>query len=431
MNKLIAFTAITILLHMLKNVDQVIAQQKEEVILSEQKVPAYTLPDPLVLMNGEAVTNERVWKEQRRAELLTLFENHVYGAVPAGSVDTKFTTTATYKDALDGKATLKEVTVTYSNQQGEQNMYLLLFIPNNTQHPAPAFIGYNFYGNQTIHDDPRITINKNWARNNQGFGVIDNRATEASRGVRKHRWPIENIIDRGYSLVSIYYGDIDPDFHDGFKNGIHPLFYKEHQQKPADHEWGSIAAWSWGLSRAMDYFEDDPLINEKKVAVIGHSRLGKTSLWTGAQDERFAIVISNESGCGGAALSRRRFGETVAAINRNFPHWFCSNFKQYNNNEDALPVDQHMLISLIAPRPVYVASAEKDLHADPHGEFLAAKYANPVYKLLKTEGLPADKMPALNNPVVGSIGYHVRSGKHNINDYDWGQYLNFADRHLK
>ncbi len=391
----------------------------------ESKVPVYALPDPLTFADGTRVTSEQGW-EKRRAEILSVFENEEYGISPVWNGKLTSSEISSDSYALDGKAIRKEVKVTLQNGSRKLSFTLLIFLPHSAG-PVPVFLGYNFGGNHSVTDDPGISLPSSWMRNDPEDGITDHKASEAGRGKAASRWQVNEIILRGYGLVTLYYGDIDPDFDDGFRNGVHGLY----PGKRDSTSWGSIAAWAWGLSRVMDWIELNPSIDSKQVVVFGHSRLGKTSLWAGATDKRFAGVISNDSGCGGAALSKRCFGETVGAINRSFPHWFCKNFSKYNEKEASLPFDQHELLALIAPRPLYVASAEEDKWADPRGEFLSCVNASPVYILLGHKGFPATDMPAVNSPVKGDICYHIRTGGHDVKLYDWQQYLDFADSHLK
>ncbi|MEM7654592.1 MAG: acetylxylan esterase [Bacteroidota bacterium] len=400
-------------------------------IYDEAKVPEYELPALLTFENGESISHPAQWP-LRRQELLHQLAHNVFGHVPTQTgASMSVEVLETGEKVLEGLAHRRQVRLTFAGNGQSLSVDVLLYVPAKAQGKVPVFLGYNFFGNQSIHPDPAILITQSWTMDREEMGVKNHQATGASRGVRVSRWPVEQILKAGYGLAVMYYGDIDPDVDDGFQNGIHPLFSASGQNKPAETEWGSIAAWAWGLSRALDYLETEEWVDGEKVIVIGHSRLGKTSLWAGATDERFAAVISNNSGCGGAALSRREFGETVRRINTRFPHWFNDRFVAYNENLAALPVDQHSLLAAIAPRPLYVASASEDLWADPMGEFLATQEASQVYEWLGRKGLTIDAFPEPNTPAIGRVSYHLRAGKHDLTAYDWEQYLKFADQWVK
>ena len=408
------------------------SQAQFEPNYDESKIPEYVLPDILNSNSNMSIKNVDQWEKIRRPEILELFKSEVYGKIPDQEVKVRFKIGDIKKNALDGLAERKQIKIVISGNDRELSADLLIYLPAKQADPVPLFLALNFDGNHTIYPDFGILISDSWVDNEPKVGIFNNISNELSRGYKSNRWPVPYILSRGYGLAVIHYGDLDPDYDDDFQNGIHPLFYKKGQSKPAADEWGSIGAWAYGLIQALNYFETDDSIDHTKVAVIGHSRLGKTSLWAGALDERFALVISNESGCGGAALSRRKIGETVGRINAVFPHWFNDNFNKYNENEDAMPVDQHMLIALMAPRPVYIASAKGDPWADPKGEFLSGAYAGSAYNIYGLQGLDVDNFPALNSPInKGHIGYHIRFGEHSLTYYDWEQFLNFADRFLK
>lgn len=381
---------------------QLHAQNHEESNYDESKVPAYSLPEVLKTSNNKTIKNKKAWEKIRRPEVLTLFEDNIYGQVPKSFEDIRFSVLSEDKNSMNGKAHLKEVLIEVFNKNKSVRINLVLFTPNNVARPAPAFLLINNRGNEN---------------------------TDPSRKVISEFWPAEVVIDAGYAIAAFHVSDLAPDNKDEFMNGVLQLYP---EQLKSDNGMRAIGAWGWGASRVMDYFESDPQIDKKKVALVGHSRGGKASLWAAAQDQRFAMCITNCSGSTGAALARRQFGERVRRINTSFPHWFNTKYKKYNDHEELLPVDQHMLISLIAPRPVYATNASEDLWADPKGTFLSLKNAEDVYGLYGLKSKLPEVPPVLNTPLIKSpLAYHNREGKHDMTVYDWKQFIRFADYHLR
>lgn len=383
----------------------------------EAKAGNLALPDPLQMEDGRSVTDAAMWYRLRRPEILRRFQREVYGQPLLRPAGQRFRVARVDRDALDGRATRRDIEVDVAAATNGTVLKFTLFLPNTASKPVPVFVGVHLF--DTTHAHPRPAV----ARRLPG-------ATQPSveANVRVGNEIADLILARGYGLASLNIEDLAPDTATNYWKGAARLFGRTEAGPPGPEETGALGLWAWGLSRAMDYFETTPDVDARRVIVIGHSRMGKTALWAGANDERFAAVISNNSGCGGAALSRRNFGETVAIITRAFPHWFCGNFLKYAGREENLPVDQHQLLALIAPRPIYVASAVEDRWADPRGEFLAALHAEPVYRLLNAGGLGVTEMAPPDQPVGETIRYHLRQGQHDLTDYDWNQYLDFADR---
>jgi hypothetical protein len=335
--------------------------------------------------------------------LLALFADQVFGVTPKDKVKASYDLVSVNKQAFEGKATTKRIKATFSLGSRQHEMGILLYLPNQVKGKAPVFLVSSIEPKQII------------------YGIADAELNES----------LDLLLSAGYGLVTFSTNDVYPDGKGKLGESILPFFG---YQSPADikeNSWQAFGAWAWGFSRVQDYLEKDKQVDDKRVVIMGHSRLGKTALWAGAQDKRFAMVISNESGCGGAALSKRTYGETIVNITTTFPYWFCPNFSKYANNEASLTFDQHELLALIAPRPLYVASAEGDRWADPKGEFLSAAFAGDVYKLYGMEGLNTTTMPALNQPIMNRIGYHIREGEHNVTLFDWTTYIAFADKWLK
>ena len=368
----------------------------------EDKIPNYTLPVILTSLDGVEIASSDQWDKIRRPEIIELFRKNVYGRIPDTKYSETFNILRLDSTALEGNATQKEILINIESDGKLLSFNLILFTPNNVKQPVPSFLLIDPWFSET--NTPRWKQKGNY-------------------------WPVEEALARGYGMAIFDASQLDPDNFDNFKNGIHAILDKN--PRP-DDAWGTLAAWAWGASRCMDYLVTDRNVAAEKIAVVGHSRAGKTALWAGAEDTRFAMVISNESGAGGAALARRRFGETVARLNSSFPHWFCTNYNKYSNNEVALPVDMHMLLALIAPRALYVDCADEDLWGDPHGSYISLYNAVPVFKLLGRNSTIPESMPSLNKQIIsGQVGFHIRDGVHNLLLKDWTWFMDFADSVLK
>lgn len=397
----------------------------------EAAVRSFTLPDPLVGPEGRRAASADDWRMTVRPHQFSLLERFVYGRrleavmVRAEDVERTDVTLAEGVEAIRMQATLR-----LGDSKRMPPLAVLLYLPKKKA-PSPVFLELNFRGNQCQHADPDIRPATSWIPDDPKAGIVGNRPTEASRGSAGSRWPVESMLKRGFGMATAYCGDLFPDRADGRPESVLPALGRPSEGPLADDEPNAIAAWSWGLSRILDWLVTLPEVDGERVMVVGHSRLGKTALWAGACDERFAMIVSNESGCGGAALSRRNYGETVEVITSRFPHWFCPAFATFAGRETELPTDQHALIAMAAPRPLVVASAVEDRWADPRGEFLSAVGAESVWKLFGLEGLGTTTWPPVDTPVGRTVAYHVRTGGHDITEYDWQRFADHATRMLR
>jgi hypothetical protein len=390
----------------------------------EAKVGTYALPGALTLLNGKPVKDAQTWTDKRRPEIVRLFEENQFGRAPGRPANLHFDVFEKGAAAFDGKATRKQITIYFTGKKDGPQADLLLYLPASATKPSPVLLNIAFSANSSTVKDPGVKPGEVWGR--------DKKRVPASQGPSFGSINVERLIDAGFGFATIYYGDIDPDFLGGLPLGIRAQYLKPGQTEPAPDEWGAIAAWAWGLSRAMDYLETDKGVDARRVALNGVSRLGKTVLWAGARDIRFAAVIASCSGEGGAAISRRDYGETVAHLTAptRYPYQFCANYGKYAAHVDQMPVDANLLVALMAPRPLLLQTGDQDFWSDPKGEFLAAVAAGPVYKLLGKEGLDTNQWPSAGTPIFHTLSYYMHAGGHGTVPSDWDIYLKFLGMNL-
>lgn len=378
--------------------------------------PREGLPQALVMFDGASVDTPEDWYSRRRPELLQLFRRYVYGVAPAVP-RVEFREDAPPVSVLDGAAVLKQIEIRFPELPAEApSIHLAIFLPAGPG-PHPVFVALNSGGNQEVVADEAVRSTRHEANE------------PTPRGARVDFWCVDYQISRGYGFATFHQSDVDPDEHD-FSDGIHP-FYPE-LDCPPESRWGTIAAWAWGLQRAVDYLATDEAVDSAAIAVTGHSRRGKTALWAGASDERFALVVPHQSGTGGAALSRSNDQETVERINRVFPHWFCDAFTEFNDDEARLPVDQHLLAALVAPRALLDTAGDQDTWANYESALRGLKEADRVYKFLGEPGMVGsgvirDEAPLVGDG-VGTLAQYRRNERHTLNRDYWRAILDFADQ---
>lgn len=394
--------------------------------LDETNVVSYTLPEVLEFRDGTKVKSISDWEQKRRPELLEIFSSQMFGRTPKQKFDVTYEVLAEHDNELDGTACSRQILCTFSNGDRSHAMQIIVYYPKKAQtEKVPAFLVFG-YRNEDISESENIIPSPSTIKR-----MGENK--KIRRGRYKGRWPLKEIVSQGFAIATVSVNDlyIDGKGLEIQEQSIMTLFDDYTDTKNRPDFWRALGVWAWGMSRTMDYFETDERIDAKKIAVMGHSRIGKASLWAGAQDPRFAIVFSNNSGCGGDKLARRNFGESIGRITDVFPYWFCDNYASYDGREEEMPWDQHLLVALMAPRPVYIGSAVGDTWADPKGQFLGGYHASPAYELYGKKGLGTDILPPLNKPIMQDVGYHIREGEHNVTNYDWECFLKFAKKHFK
>jgi len=385
----------------------------------------YTLPDPLVFPDGRKVKSATQWYKRRRPQIVSLFEEFEYGKIPENVKKFAFKVSDNGTPSLGGKALRKQVTVYLTGDTSNYKMEVLIYLPANAQKPVPVFFNISFSPNSVVVDDPGIKPGFMWGK--------DGKRIPAPAGGRFGRLDPDIFLSQGIGFATVNYGDIEPDFADGVKYGIRGYYLKSGQNYPAQDEWGAISAWSWGLSRAMDYFVTDSRIDSKKIALFGVSRLGKTVLWTGCRDTRFGMVIASCSGEGGAAISRRLYGETIDHMTHptRYFYQFAGNWRNFKDDPSKSPVEANMLVSLMAPRPLLLQTGDTDKWSDPKGEFLAAVGAAPVYEMLGKKSLGTDVYPAAGVPILNDLGYYMHAGGHGALPADYEIFIRFIKMHFK